>query len=216
VIEGPAGCGKSTLIEKLEHKGVAASLMNWDETIQLERPRSYEGDFGVMHSQLKDIFSIQRALYTWASGEDKPIMIDRFLLSQWVYGTIRQGLRNLNQQWGTKIILGGADLIGLSWDHFLSRLFVEPKSVGIYLLYWILVPEPGLLADLRANSGKIYPYDPYQEAFLYKEAAYAMLKLAEEIESDLVSPICLQVHGVSYRNLEDLDSLATRIELSYE
>lgn len=89
-VEGPAGSGKSTLINQLTR-----DFPEWFRQVQprldLQRPRDYSSDNknGAVYSIIKDYAHFIAVVGAWRYDRNKIYLIDRFLWSQYVYGSFR-------------------------------------------------------------------------------------------------------------------------------
>ena len=95
VIEGPAGCGKSTIIKKLTDG--QRPFIQVPPVTQFERPRSYVGAHNLALSQIKDLTSFL-SICLWMMNRPPELqttipVVDRWMISQMVYGRLRRSIR---------------------------------------------------------------------------------------------------------------------------
>lgn len=197
VLEGPAGSGKSTLIQKIDLWSPVPQIT------QLPRPRSYDGIEGIRLSQLKDAASVISIAY---QEPNIPLVLDRWLISQWVYGTMRQGQTDLDPRVGLALIENGISRIILEVEDRLTRSFQvgKPVIVTVSPTFIILIPSVLRLKMNRAQvneTGKLreYPFDPEQEIRLYQEAA------------DLLKILGQSVLSYQFNTIEERSTLAETI-----
>jgi hypothetical protein len=168
-VEGPAGSGKSYLASRLlrEFRNVLAPTMP-----EFNRPRSYSGDWGIQLSQLKDY----RSLLAMASPDDwqATTLIDRFVMSQAVYGEIRRGWSADRPDtptignWMQTLRHAFSMLRAIELDHVARSLApLARPELQYHLHYVVMLPNYDFLEELRDQGGKTYPYPAKTEVALY-------------------------------------------------
>lgn len=178
VVEGPAGSGKSTLIKHLIET-TAADIGPQELAIDLPRPRDY-GATGAQVSQLRDHARIIQLVSIFEYTKDlplravEPIVIDRWLLSQWVYGTIRKTYPVTADLAETLCLLVTRGLFTLesSLCEYVSRGGLGPDSDALYpiveLEFLLVHPNIVELKKRRdSNPSRQYPFDYLTEHALY-------------------------------------------------
>ena len=103
-------------------------------------------------------------------------VIDRCLLSQWVYGTLRSGKFLLDEAEGRNIILSGMEsamsmISSISSRDLDTSLIMLGRFQRIDVLFFVLCPSVDLLISNREIAGKDYPYAAVMEAVLYTSAS---------------------------------------------
>lgn len=202
VMEGPAGSGKSFQI----------SINNdlWTEVPRvatLPRPRSYDGLEGIMLSQLKDMQTSTVLAY---QDPSKTYVVDRWLLSQLVYGSIRQN-RGLHSGYVFELIKSGIQNIACAFEEKMIRSRdIQPSfKLNIVVDFLILLPTVELLTMQRSGGKKEYPYDPETEIKMYRTMA------------DILSSQDIEVHtfesdyqGRELRNAEIRSHVETSVRMT--
>lgn len=202
IIEGPAGSGKSTLISEIEAKKLGQLVPSYRESGLLPRPgRSFDGIQGVQISQLKDAFTVmQIAELLRSNGKtNKPLVIDRWLISQLVYDNIRHNRTSVNFH----------TVKGLLNTHFLQFPLImleyfyrngEPEIWMTDLLseitfdFLIIMPTPDVLLARRQWAGKEYPYSVLTELDWYQAIAKSLWEYINSGYPELITQI---VRGMS-------------------
>lgn len=173
VVEGPAGAGKSRLIRDLSDL--------WQPVLHpatLPRPRSYEGEEGIKLSQMKDALASIAVAY---EEPNVPLVLDRWMISQWVYGTIRSGETYLSATQGSSLIrLGVQRLISEVEERFSRTYRTKQCLVSVSLNFYLMLPAAHLLKSNRRLTQKEYPFPPDQEIDLYKQAFQYLLMLGHK------------------------------------
>lgn len=211
VIEGPAGSGKSTLIERVVTQG----LVHRPHFIcEIPRPRKYEGMTGVLLAQLKDYANALGFLanvehITHGELEAKPTIVDRWVVSQFVYETIRR------RPAGQQIVTIPGPLMFQALVHNIQGLFHMheelrvrdqqiPKLVESPIIdFLILMPYGGLLNDLRRKAGRPFPFNPVEEFMGYQEATWCLQEYAQSPE--IRSMANVRVTPFALTSLEDYE-----------
>lgn len=179
-LEGCQGAGKTTLGAELMVAGsVKPSLPLITE---LKRPKQFEhSDNGAGLSLVTDLTWFLSAIQKNCYAPTKtPFLIDRFLISQWVYGQLREKgnrflpikpnytellTQTLDQ---TDIIL---HLLTLEYFRRLNIYSKPPVIEQLNIVYLFLIPSISLLTHRRKMSNRKYAYTPKQEIYMYTTAA---------------------------------------------
>lgn len=151
--------------------------------IELPRPRSYIGVGGLVLSAFKDQLSLCSAAMQ-NTIENKIQVVDRCLISQWVYGTLRSGRFLLAESDGRNIISSGMESAMVMMTSIGSRdLDVSMIALGhfkrIDIMFFILQPSMDILTTNREFSKKVYPYSSGVEKSLYHIAATILYPVHE-------------------------------------
>ncbi len=149
----------------------------------LPRPRSYDGEEGIMLSQAKDALSAVAVAYQPVGSVN---VIDRWLISQWVYGAIRAH-SPLQPMTGLGLIRSGVSRIVSEVEEkqlrAASMYGLKNTVVTVSLQFIILLPMPNVLMHNRKLGGKDYPYEPETELAYYQEAARKLRLMDLPVES---------------------------------
>jgi hypothetical protein len=181
VVEGPAGSGKSTIIDLLDSVG----FYPLHKTSKNVRDYQELGDAALM-SQIKDIKNFARAIQL--TPDEIPVM-DRFILSQQVYGAIRRADNRLASP--HQLITHIHEMSDLLLSDYLMRQGVHigkahVSPVEVYFL--VLLPSVARLNYQRGTSGKEYPFSAKREIELYKK-----ISVFEENTRKYMPPITFDV-----------------------
>lgn len=232
VIEGPAGSGKTTLIQKLLEDG---GFSRPTPVVEFPRPRSYDGTLNLALSLIKDSSSVMSALLHQMLKPDQPTpIIDRWMLSQMVYGRIRRGfnpaqmngqiLDELTTSISMELTLE-LQLIQQLYHLLISRdgyyqdeTMLLPDTINLFrnlrinLMFAVLLPDITLLEAIRQiefnKSGRRYPYSASQEIGMYQALVEA---LTTAIRTAPATQAYLVVRPLRYSNLEELTALPTLV-----
>jgi len=174
-LEGVQGGGKTTIATLLEHHNTA-----WSPPLisSLDRPRQMQGiDGGAGLSLLTDLLwftsAVKNASYFKAST---PILIDRFIISQWVYGTLRSSYPPLPEVLAKMIRDFTQHLMPVLQNAYLRRTAGEETppffnyNGKINLVYIFVLPSLDAILRRREFSGKQYAYSATEELILYRKA----------------------------------------------
>lgn len=164
VVEGPAGSGKTRLIQALAERGIWTPV---EPIIDFERPRAFSGPEGVAYSLVKDHISMTSALMT---PRDTIPVIDRWMLSQWVYGEIRRNeLFDLAHGYSQAFsAMSSVNSIALELLYRQGKRMADIGSVVVYVHIFVLLPGLDLLKRNREKAGRSFPYDPKTETHKYR------------------------------------------------
>lgn len=177
-IEGVQGSGKSTLGVQLSHWDIASYV---PLISPIKRPKMFDQkDGGAGLSLMTDIIWFSSAVKTAIlEPNPQPTILDRFILSQWVYGTLRgssgfdypdilEGMLSSFSEWGTVIT---TDILRRNFSLKVQRIN------SINLVYLLLLPSTALVNSRRATSLRKFKYKPEQELKLYYETIPVLEKL---------------------------------------
>lgn len=169
IIEGPAGSGKSTLIDKL-HTGEWARKR--EPLLNLPRPRSYEGIYGNQLSQIKDHLAVLDLLSD--DPEKTPLLVDRFFFSQMVYNAIRTGKDEISHTMVHRLLASLKLSVLCASQEWQSRCDAtqpyEPYAVTHHLHFHFILPALPLLRERRSKTDREFPFSAEQELALYIHA----------------------------------------------
>lgn len=208
VVEGPAGSGKSTLISRIIHEGRGVLL---EPTMKFDRPRSYDGIEGLTLSLAKDTMaSIGIAGLHLGKMEDDPlpIILDRWCLSQWVYGNIRRGkLPNQSDRHQTdecvrSIFSSLHTLDAVTRELALRAGQHEYLQFPYEVHFVVLMPWLELLKSHRAKKPYgHYPYEAFYELEVYHKALQGLYTYSS---SNFPFPVRFQAFAyMNYPHLDD-------------
>lgn len=182
-VEGVQGAGKSTFIKTAVQFQLAMSILPITE---LARPKMMADsiDNGAGLSTLTDIAWFLGAMKRWQSEglTDRPILIDRFIVSQWVYGNLREAKNPpihelVSQIWEMEAMLGYLaksymGRSGLGRSLLRSMLGMSPS---ISLSYLFLLPSKEVIESRRENTGSTYAFPVDAELEMYNKAYSGLL-----------------------------------------
>lgn len=177
--EGPAGAGKTFLLSHLEQ------VYGWLVQPKISRltgraPGAPEAIFGsLMHDTEKIVDALMRP--------SRFLAIDRFYLSQRVYGKLRGSIEDRQLKTASS-----------SLTRFLTGIVKELESRGSrdvhlpVLGFVVLLPSVEVLTRQREQSGREYPWKPEEELEAYKLVlsemgeSYPILRLDEANFSKMI------------------------------
>lgn len=243
ILEGPAGSGKSTVLGELLRRG---SFHQPNPIVEFPRPRSYDGALNLALSIVKDGSSLLSAMIHQMLYPTKtPVVIDRFMISQMVYGRIRRGFDPGAPPWNRALMKD--DVGELSMSVFLE-LFTELRflrecyhllisrdghhgdrmngitdalrqmqSPRLNLVFAILLPEITLLEGVRQEEFmKSQRRYPYIASQELYLYQYMADMLTQSIQSMQVANTYLTVRCFRYSNFDERDQLPVLIERRFE
>ena len=184
ILEGPAGSGKSTLASRIMEKlPEHHQIVKLPDPFELPRPRSYNGKAGINLSLQKDILHLSQGIIQWRE-EKLTQVIDRFLISQWVYGSLRSDMYNLFSDVGFSLVQSGmmmARSIFVNLEFREIERFAVPIEVvpPITFTFLILLPKAEFLKRVREDLSREFPYEPEIECHLYTQAADLLRKISK-------------------------------------
>lgn len=227
-VEGPAGCGKSTLIKKLCEPSANSFIEPFNlHPFSFDRPRSYDGIVGLMLAQMKDAANLTLALYTKSTELDH-IVIDRGYISSAVYGSIRAkaGGRDVSLITSTAMMISSL-FVRLMQEFSEAKVrnscefdLIEGHPLGevtqISTTFVVLTPSESVLRYTRARAeanGRKYPYTVEDEVAAYRVAAAASVSavpsMLEYVMTSTISPVDLSYDAVVLED-DDITQLDTR------
>lgn len=173
ILEGPAGAGKTFLMDSANNLGITADPYQFGA---IRRPRSYpEGLGGILLAQAKDAmktlgFLVNRDL-------DVPTLTDRWLLSSVIYQYLRGETALPSQQDLLSLIRASATSMYHQLDELIHRAqdpMVNPHKYGIDIAWIFLLPTERYITTRRrqANQGKnkrSYPFRVKDELTAYQD-----------------------------------------------
>lgn len=202
IIEGPAGSGKSTIAEWI-CKHYRYSKCTVPSNVQgLIHPRALDPFQGILYSGVKDLLGLLAVI-------DHPfekLILDRFLLSQWIYGSIRRDIYPLREGDAVRLFSSLGPLIDALSTHLKARGLEEDwKELNVFFHFHfiILIPSAEVLSLFRNKSGKNYPYPMHRERELYNQAVHI---LRGRMYQWSLLPFNTSVSGLRY-GLTDQESL---------
>ncbi len=161
-IEGPSGCGKTFLTKMLE-------LVGGSEVIRSSlNKRRFEKSEAAEKSMANDYLKLTKAFNSPASL----VFVERFMVSQFVYGAIRQGLKD--QLMPGDISTLTHNLIRTAYSEHLWRHNLSLEHNPVQYAWIFLVPRPEVLKERRKWGSKGYPHDLEIERRLYKHSAFQL------------------------------------------
>lgn len=174
VIEGPAGSGKSHLVNELAARYDIGKLQRHYKTIKR--------DWGInapFSSMVKDYTLLMSAI-TLFNLDYRPLVVDRLFLSQAVY----QRLRNIQIYHDLEkdsfdyltflysYLVTICSSLELFKNQYSLRFFRRTQeTLDIRITFVVLCPSEGYLSLCRSNTGKIYPFPAELELRFYKGMA---------------------------------------------
>ncbi len=165
VLEGPAGSGKSTLIK---------SITGWAPISRLSissNRRKYEGASGIEFSQLKDYAANLDICNHVLKGPFKTFVIDRWTMSQIVYGALRRKQVGLTYDEIYRALALAMLNFSNQFRETLVRYGLDPVCYDFEptVHFIVLLPSLPLLLFNRRNTSQEYPYDAASELSYYQQ-----------------------------------------------
>lgn len=171
VFEGPAGSGKTTALKAvMESEELSGKVATAELLPTFDRPRSYEGRDGVLLSQMKDY---RTTLQLLSHVGPEAVIVDRWYISQWVYGTIRRNEYDLNYYQGLWLIQNAFLTYEQAARELLTREWpTKPVlTTPLDILFVFMLPDTPVLNYLRSHADREFPYSPENECWMYGKAA---------------------------------------------
>lgn len=167
IVEGPAGSGKTFLTRYIELKGipvVRASL----------GARQFDVMDAIAKSSVNDYAKLIQALI----HPSPVVVVERLVLSQFIYGTLRNqglGLQGLEYK-----------EIGITLYRSIMHSTRDLRSRGFHVPFedttvaWVVMTlTPEALEDRRRNCDRAFPWSSWQEVQAYAEASKHLKYLHE-------------------------------------
>lgn len=159
--EGPSGSGKGYAVE------------HWEgPALRMERPvlpRCLDPWAGAWSSSFLEYQAIAAATM---SRQD--VVVDRFLLSRWVYRAWDDGTFKLRPTWYAEMNRSVRRLktmaVAEAWDRIGQAIYLHPL-----VKLTVLLPELHVLEQQRSWTGKYYPFSGLIETRLYREIAERLI-----------------------------------------
>lgn len=177
VIEGPAGSGKSWL-SKIISKDLGISIASYKHSWGHTHPASrYAPTFNEAANQSL-IGDLNKAAHAAMYGS---AIIDRFAVSQWVYGQLRLRMPKAPQHRPEiphpSLVIRNAEQMLRSADlsYYQRHFAFTPQERTLQILWVFMLPMPSVIEEQRKQSGRNYPWGAQQErdfySRFYEEAA---------------------------------------------
>lgn len=170
IIEGPAGSGKSTLIEAFRGDWLKFHLVKTART-GLSIPRDFGLESGAALSQYKDFMNLSEAI----TVPEENVVIDRCFVSQGVYHCLRtnnqSGFKKYFEELSSHLATS-AMMLALDYSH---RSFEVVADIPRIHILFNLIPTLELEKRRENHPGK-YPFDARNENSLYRNAYLEMKK----------------------------------------
>ncbi len=163
-VEGVQGAGKTTFIKTAVQLQLALSILPITE---LPRPKTMEDyvDNGAGLSTLTDIAWFLGAMkrLQYEGFTDIPILIDRFVVSQWVYGNLREAKNPpvhelVSQIWEMEAMFGHLSKSYMGRSRLGRSLLRFHASPTISLSYLFILPAKEVVESRREKTGITYAY----------------------------------------------------------
>lgn len=149
-------------------------------------------------------------------------VVDRCLLSQLVYGSIRAGHLFINPV-NTALMLISAEeivrsmILNLRSRKFDTELNYDREVELVTFNFLILLPEIELLRSQRIRAGKDYPFDPIVELTRYKGLSSTLTMVAQDflVQNDSTdrSMIQLRLLEVEFKDYDQLNKTLSKANL---
>ena len=165
ILEGPAGSGKTWATRVLVENGFKLVPRNAGIQPALIRDYSYYQD-DALRSQQKDLVNLSLAI-NYARESQNHVVIDRCLLSQLVYGSLRRKTIPKGNVGSLAHHLKQLSSL-IARDYDLRRSFDLPRIENDpRFLFVILYPSVRRLNEQRAKTDKKYPFPAEAELMRY-------------------------------------------------
>jgi len=208
-IDGPAGSGKSTLIKEIIDRGLARIPDHYSSLI---RPRDYSSnksqDNGASLSMIKNHEQLVDSLRTsYEHHHDVPIILDRFILSQFVYGTLRTSYgwrrKDLETYWNYELY----QILNTFHQYKLRVKAGQTYSIpDIAIELWpvIFLPQKEIVKERRAKKSKeYYPFNLDREWNMYN-------RVFDFLD---IGGVSTQGYTISLHKIQSYTSLVTLLKL---
>jgi hypothetical protein len=170
VVEGPAGTGKTTLITQVEEKGWALRPSRF---VTFDRPREYTGLDGISLAYLRDISTTFGMFLNKHHGQCTTIA-DRWLMSQYVYESIRQRGGETSYTLARTLISTAVNNLQQLWREWRFRGAADTAhDLHLRIHFLVMIPTLEQLLLTRSSAKREFPYDPQLEITTFTHAARA-------------------------------------------
>lgn len=167
-VEGPAGSGKSTMIEKIMSlPGMGLVFPFGSEHMEVSLPRVVVDDqFAAAASLLKEEMYYLSVLM---NPQDHAIRIfPRGPLSQLIYGSIRNSRPNPRDHEVTRAINSSMEFFEELRKQFYRKIKQDRPELEIFVNFLFMSPSIELLIQNREKAGKVYAFEPEIELGRYQ------------------------------------------------
>lgn len=149
IVEGPAGSGKSTIIDRLDTQN---SIPIFDNSGDAHGVRNFDGYAGLIEITTRDLRKIG-----WALSTNIPqIIFDRWVLGSFVYDHLRGEAAFPDEQHFHHVIVGWLSIIKGLQGVLVARGRVPLMDIGIH---WKLnLPSTETIDGRRTSANKGYPF----------------------------------------------------------
>lgn len=175
IIEGPAGSGKSTLINSFREDWLKFHLANTARNV-LPIPRDFGPESGASFSQYKDFMNLSEAI----TVPEEDVVIDRCFVSQGVYHSLRTndqvGFKRYFQELPSHLATA-ATMLALDYSH---RSFNTITEIPRLHILFNLIPTLELNKRRESAGDRKYPFSALEENSLYRNAYLEMKKNSGE------------------------------------
>lgn len=200
VLEGPAGSGKSFIGKRLEELKLG-TYVKPPFDFHLDRPRGYEeGATGILRSEMKDFMALLSIIAAGRLDFGKFLIVDRFMVSQWVYGSIRAKMppRELEMM---KLLGSTFDMIETSLANYHARsIGVDSRPTEVFkFLFLFCLPSIDVISSYRLQTDKKYPFPIDVELSNYMRAYESLNSALNYFGSTMFRPHSFATHAYSYR-----------------
>ena len=164
-VEGPAGSGKSTWIRQQ-----VLSKPDYHFIQRPQWPRQMNAEDGAINSSVYEFHGILDAtLYR------TPVLMDRFLLSRWVYRALQSG--SLTNSFRSEMNSSWRNMRNCAVNEAHARLDQDKIYVQPPAHITVLLPAYSELSERRNKTvGKTYPFSAQDELDLYYIIATALME----------------------------------------
>lgn len=173
--EGPAGSGKGWEIQQLRALYPRANILD-----RPTMPREQEPWFGAYSSSYLEYQAI-----AFATMSQKDVVVDRFMLSRWIYRAIQNNNGKLGSIWYNELTMSWRNLKNVAmmeaWNRLANKSLLQPTAI-----ITVLLPPLHLLIGQREQSGKEYPFSAKLELELYTE-------MIQKLQSDPITGISVEI-----------------------
>lgn len=173
--EGPSGAGKSYAVKK--------TIEMYPNAPILERPampREQKPWFGAYSSSYLEYQAI-----AYATMSQGPVIVDRFMMSRWIYRAIQDNNGRLQSAWYNELTTSWRNLKNVAmmeaWNRLANKSLLQPTAI-----ITVLLPPLHQLQFQRQTTNKQYPFPAQLELELYTE-------MAQRLRSDPIPGISVEI-----------------------